>query len=159
MEPCKNMCKYIFIYVLLPVGSRKVRCNMCGNMFSDMYNLKKHNILKHNGVLFYIVLCCCCCLLSNYQFEIVIFLYIFEINILFTKAAFNQKCSINSNIMKYYFNWKELFCILMFFKCHLFLCWQSWSLLQSLVLHDPSEIILISSLLIFLIIHVDNSAA
>lgn len=31
-------------------GSRKVKCNLCGNTFSDIYSLKKHTVLKHNVI-------------------------------------------------------------------------------------------------------------
>ncbi|XP_005162831.2 myoneurin isoform X1 [Danio rerio] len=31
-------------------GARKVICNLCGIIFSDIYSLKKHSILKHNVV-------------------------------------------------------------------------------------------------------------
>uniref|UniRef100_A0A3B1JDD9 Wilms tumor protein homolog n=1 Tax=Astyanax mexicanus TaxID=7994 RepID=A0A3B1JDD9_ASTMX len=31
-------------------GSRRVTCNICGNTLSDIYSLKKHRALKHNGM-------------------------------------------------------------------------------------------------------------
>jgi len=84
-----------------------------------------------------------------------------------TMVAFiSSKMQKNSNIVKYYYNLNELFSILIYFKCNLFLWCKaefSASLLQSSVSHDPSEIILIcwfaARETFLIIIDVENVAA
>ncbi len=72
---------------------------------------------------------------------------------------FDQNYSKNSNIVKYYYNFKKLvniFDVILLF-CNDGKATFSISLLQSSVSHDPSEIILM--LIWYFIISVENGAA